>query len=244
VYYVWDSLAYRKEALVDVIRDKTSVQPLRLLGKRNLLYLLGVVMAALFILDRPLPGLPVPAAPRYAREAAMLVLAGLSLLTTPRGIRTANRFNFSAIGEVAALFLGLFITMQVPIEILRSSGASLGAAKPWHFFWASGVMSSFLDNAPTYAVFFEAACSVTGGPAGGALSVLHGQFIRVDLLAAISLGAVFMGANTYIGNGPNFMARAIAEDHGIKMPSFFAYMLYSGAILIPLFILVTFVFFR
>jgi Na+/H+ antiporter NhaD/arsenite permease-like protein len=115
---------------------------------------------------------------------------------------------------------------------------------PWQFFWAAGGLSSFLDNAPTYLVFFQIADSLThaGGP--GILQLLGGNFIRTDLLAALSLGAVFMGANTYIGNGPNFMVKTIAEQRGIRMPSFFGYMFYSIAILIPLFLLVTVIFFR
>jgi Na+/H+ antiporter NhaD/arsenite permease-like protein len=113
----------------------------------------------------------------------------------------------------------------------------LGLTEPAHFFWATGALSSFLDNAPTYVVFFETARTL-----GGENLVPPGTGVAHDLLVAVSLGAVFMGANTYIGNGPNFMVRAIAEKRGIKMPSFFGYMLYSGCILIPLFILVTFIF--
>ena len=144
---------------------------------------------------------------------------------------------------MAALFLGIFITMQAPIEILQAKGASLGLTKPWEFFWASGGLSSFLDNAPTYVVFFETANSLTHAPGEGILQLLSGHYIRADLLVAVSLGAVFMGANTYIGNGPNFMVKTIAEERGIRMPSFFGYMLYSIGILIPLFLLVTILFF-
>ena len=173
----------------------------------------------------------------------MLAMAGLSLLSTPRGLRRANQFTFSAIGEVGALFLGIFITMQAPIEILQAQGPSLGLSQPWQFFWASGGLSSFLDNAPTYVVFFEAANSLTHAPGEGILQLLSGQCIRADLLVAVSLGSVFMGANTYIGNGPNFMVKTVAEERGIKMPGFFGYMLYSIGILIPLFLLVTLIFF-
>jgi Na+/H+ antiporter NhaD/arsenite permease-like protein len=127
--------------------------------------------------------------------------------------------------------------------MLRVHGASLGLHEPWQFFWASGTLSSFLDNAPTYAVFFETANSLTNGPGQGIMELAGGRFIRLDLLAAVSLGSVFMGANTYIGNGPNFMVKAIAEERGIKMPSFFGYMLYSVGILIPIFLALTFVFF-
>ncbi|HOA75474.1 MAG TPA: sodium:proton antiporter, partial [Phycisphaerae bacterium] len=113
---------------------------------------------------------------------------------------------------------------------------------PAKFFWATGSLSSFLDNAPTYVVFFSTANAMTHAAGPGILQLVDGNFIRTDLLVAISLGAVFMGANTYIGNGPNFMVKSIAEASGVRMPSFFGYMLWSVGILIPLFILVTFVF--
>jgi Na+/H+ antiporter NhaD/arsenite permease-like protein len=176
---------------------------------------------------------------------AQLVFVGLSLLTTSKRLRVENEFNYAAIGEVAFLFIGIFITMQVPIEILQIRGPSLGLVHPWQFFWASGGLSSFLDNAPTYAVYFATAGTLQ--PPG--LELLHGVqtvtgTIPVRLLEAVSCGSVFMGANTYIGNGPNFMVKAIAEQSGVKMPSFFGYMAYSCVILIPLFILATLLFFR
>ena len=148
-------------------------------------------------------------------------------------MRWANKFNFVAIVEVAALFFGIFICMQPPLQVLQSSGPSLGLTEPWHYFWATGTLSSFLDNAPTYVVFFETAKSVT---ASGSLSpTVAATGVYLPYLIAVSLGAVFMGANTYIGNGPNFMVKTIAEGAGVKMPSFFGYMIYSICILIPLF---------
>jgi Na+/H+ antiporter NhaD/arsenite permease-like protein len=244
VYYVWDSAAYRRERPEDIQIDKAAQRPLRLKGKRNLLYLLGVVLAVGLLIPGKAFVFPRSfVVPEHLREAVLLALAGLSMLTTPGEVRRANRFTFSAIGEVAALFLGIFITMQAPIEILHAQGPSLGLTAPWQFFWASGGLSSFLDNAPTYLVFFETANSLTNAPGHGILNLLSGQYIRADLLVAVSLGAVFMGANTYIGNGPNFMVKTIAEERGVKMPSFFGYMLYSVGVLIPLFLLVTIVFF-
>ncbi len=148
-----------------------------------------------------------------------------------------NEFNFSAIIEVACLFLGIFICMQTPVQYLQAQGAKLGLTTAPAFFWASGGLSSFLDNAPTYVVFFETARAV-GGVGQAALPRLPQEIF----LEAISLGSVFMGANTYIGNGPNFMVKTIAEKSGVKMPSFFGYMLYSVLILIPLFLAVTFIF--
>jgi Na+/H+ antiporter NhaD/arsenite permease-like protein len=243
IYYVLDRRAYRREAPADIRRDESAIVPVSLMGKINFLYLLGVVLAvALLVPGKPLAGTAF-VVPHYLREAVMGMLAALSLLTTPAGLRKANHFTFAPIAEVAALFLGIFITMQAPIEILQAKGPSLGISRPGEFFWLTGGLSSFLDNAPTYAVFFELANSLTNAPGPGVLQLLDGGFIRADLLVAISLGAVFMGANTYIGNGPNFMVKSIAEDRGIRMPGFFGYMLYSVLILIPVFILMTLVIF-
>lgn len=177
----------------------------------------------------------------FLREVLMFVLVGLSLITTPKGVRAANEFNYAAILEVAALFIGIFIAMQAPIEVLKVYGPNLGLSHPAHFFWATGSLSSFLDNAPTYVVFFETASSLPV-PAGADVSK---TIIAEPLLIGISLGAVFMGAMTYIGNGPNFMVKAIAEQSGIRMPSFFGYMLkYSIPLLIPSFVLVMVIFLR
>jgi len=166
----------------------------------------------------------------------MILLAAMSMLWTPTRVRAANHFSFHPILEVAAVFAGIFATMIPALDLLRASGAGLGVREPWQFFWATGLLSSFLDNAPTYLTF---------------LALGQGQHLGADVvgvphrvLTAISLGAVFMGANTYIGNGPNFMVRSIAERRGVRMPSFGGYMMYSGAVLIPVFVLVTFIFFR
>ena len=166
----------------------------------------------------------------------MVAIAAASLATTARAIHEENRFTFHAIAEVAALFAGIFLTMLPALDILHARGASLGLTTPRQFFWAAGLLSSFLDNAPTYLTFLAVAQSLRLPPE--VVGVTH------EVLAAISAGAVFMGANTYIGNGPNFMVRAIAEERGVRMPSFGGYMLYSGAVLIPCFVLVTLVFFR
>jgi Na+/H+ antiporter NhaD/arsenite permease-like protein len=128
------------------------------------------------------------------------------------------------------------VTMLPALDLLRARGAELGVREPWHFFWATGVLSSFLDNAPTYLTFLAL------GQGLALPSDVAG--VPNPILTAISLGAVFMGANTYIGNGPNFMVRSIAEERGVTMPSFAGYMLYSGAVLVPVFLLVTLVFFR
>src|SRR5213076_108106 len=162
-------------------------------------------------------------------------LAAVSLWRTPREIRRANGFTSYPIVEVAALFFGIFLTMIPALELLRLRGGELGVRAPWQFFWATGALSSFLDNAPTYLTFL--ALGQGQGLAAEVVQVPHA------ILSAISLGAVFMGANSYIGNGPNFMVRSIAESRGVRMPSFGGYMVYSTCILLPVFALVTFVFF-
>ena len=143
------------------------------------------------------------------------------------------------------LFAGIFVTMAPALLLLNANAARFGIDRSWQLFWATGALSSFLDNAPTYLTFAATACGLQGiAPEGRYL----GEFLarggeNATILAAISCGAVFMGANTYIGNGPNFMVKAIAEENGVRMPSFFGYMAYSLAVLIPVFLLVTFLFF-
>jgi len=222
VYVLWDRRVHAREAKADLRRDFYEVRRLRAAGKENLLLLAGILAAVAFL------GAP-------WREVAIAGLAGLSFVRTDPALRKANRFTFHPILEVAALFAGIFVTMLPALDLLRARGAELGVREPWQFFWATGALSSFLDNAPTYLTFLALAQGL-GLPA----DVVG---VPQALLAAISLGAVFMGANTYIGNGPNFMVRSIAEERGVKMPSFGGYMLYSGAVLLPVFVLVTLVFF-
>jgi Na+/H+ antiporter NhaD/arsenite permease-like protein len=226
VYYLWDLRAYAREAPGDIRRDATLVRPLRIEGWSNLALMVGVLGAVAW-LTTPW------------REAAMLALACASFARTPVERRRASGFTFHPILEVAALFAGIFVTMLPALDLLRARGSGLGVREPWQFFWATGVLSSFLDNAPTYLTFLALAqglASASGLP-NEVVGVPH------DLLAGVSLGAVFMGANTYIGNGPNFMVRAIAEERGVRMPSFGGYMLYSGAVLLPLFGVITLIFF-
>jgi Na+/H+ antiporter NhaD/arsenite permease-like protein len=169
----------------------------------------------------------------FLREAVLLGLVGLSLFLGSREIRRQNGFTYGAIVEVAALFLGIFVCMQPALALLHEHGASLGIDSPRAFFWATGSLSSVLDNAPTYLVFFKAA----GIDPRDGLTVLE-----ASRLAAVSLGAVFLGAMTYIGNGPNFMVKAIAEQSGVKMPSFFGYVLYSLGVLLPVFAVMSLLF--
>jgi Na+/H+ antiporter NhaD/arsenite permease-like protein len=222
IYFWWDTRAHAREPLDRVQRDRTAIQPLRIRGRENLLLLAGIVASAA-ILDAPW------------RELAMIALSAVSLARTAKSVRAANHFSFHPILEVAAVFAGIFATMIPALDVLRASGGELGVREPWHFFWATGALSSFLDNAPTYLTFL--ALAQGQGFPREVVGVSH------EILTAVSLGAVFMGANTYIGNGPNFMVRSIAESHGVPMPSFAGYMLYSGAILLPVFGLVTLIFF-
>jgi Na+/H+ antiporter NhaD/arsenite permease-like protein len=243
VYYAWDVIAYRRETSRHLAAEVRHRSPLRLHGTINLLWMLGAILAvALIVPGRPLPGTRV-VAPEIVREAILLALTGLSLATTPRGLRKDTEFSHAAIIEVGCLFFGIFLTMQVPIEILQARGTELRLTTPAHFFWATGLLSSVLDNAPTYVVFFETARSLPAPAHTGLVGLLEGA-IRQDLLVAISLGAVFMGANTYIGNAPNLMVKLIAEQRRVVMPSFFGYMLYSLGVLVPLFALTSFLFFR
>ena len=154
-------------------------------------------------------------------------------------MRINNHFTWGAIEEVAVLFIGIFITMIPALLILKARGSELGLNTPWQMFWGTGALSSFLDNTPTYLVFMTTAGTL-GATSGVATTV---GTISVQMLEAISCGAVFMGANTYIGNAPNFMVRSIAEENGIKMPSFFGYMGWSLSCLIPVFLIDMLIFF-
>jgi Na+/H+ antiporter NhaD/arsenite permease-like protein len=229
VFFVWDTLAYRKEAAADLALDRTMIAPLRVGGLVNLFFVAGVVLAVAFRVPSPY------------REIVMLAMAILSLVFTRKELRVQNRFTFGPIVEVAILFAGIFVTMVPLLMLLHAHGAELGITRPWQFFWLTGGLSSFLDNAPTYLTFYSLAESVTNNIHAANATIVSG--VQVDLLRAISCGAVFMGANTYIGNGPNFMVKAIAEEQGAKVPHFFGYMVYSSLILLPVFVLITWLFF-
>lgn len=179
-------------------------------------------------------------------EALMALTGAASFLATSGALRQKNNFSFGPIIEVAVLFAGIFVTMIPALALLNVHGKELGVTTPMQYFWASGTLSSFLDNAPTYLAFAATACGTAGVPDEGAYMKVfleQGGANAAAILAAISCGSVFMGANTYIGNGPNFMVKAIAEENNVRMPGFFGYMAYSVGILIPIFIVVTFVFF-
>ena len=249
LYFVVDRWLYRKEGAPRA-EGAEEEGPIALEGKVNILLLGGVVAAVL------MSGVWKPhiafhlghvhlELQNLVRDGLLIALAFLSLKLTDKASRQANEFNWFPILEVAKMFAGIFLTIVPAIAILKAGEAgALGwlvalvsgpGGEPNHvaYFWLTGSLSSFLDNAPTYLVFFNTA--------GGDAERLMGPMAQT--LLAISAGAVFMGANTYIGNAPNFMVRAIAEDRGVPMPSFFGYMLWSGAILLPIFGLVTLIFF-
>ncbi len=222
--------------------------PLRLEGALNLVWLLGIVVVVFFVGacgERLFGDGPVRA---LVQVVGTLGFAALSFKTTAARVHEANRFSWAPIVEVAVVFVGVFVTMVPAMSFLAERGATLGITKPWQFFWASGALSSVLDNAPTYLTFASLAAGVAGGAGAGALSpdnlgALAAHPIGQELLTAISCGAVFMGAVTYMGNGPNFMVKAIAEQHHVRMPSFFGYTAWSLAILIPIFGIVSKIFF-
>ena len=231
IYIVWDRFwFYPQESIRDIVQDETRVTRMRFRGLWPNVLLLAAVVASIGLLDpaKPLPGTDWHPW-LYLREAIQLLLVLISLVAGSRAVRLSNNFNYHAITEVAVLFLGIFICMQPPLQILHVEGPSLGLTTPAHFFWAAGSLSAVLDNAPTYVVFFTTAQSLGGN------DLMAG--VQQSLLIGVSLGAVFGGAMTYIGNGPNFMVKAIAEKSGVAMPSFFGYMLYSFGILLPLFLL-------
>jgi len=244
-YFILDTvLARREDQAVYAVPENP--QPLRVQGVFNFVLLLGVVGSVImsgvlhfesYIHVGELGELHFQ---NLLRDGIMIVLALLSLRFTATAAREGNNFNYHPILEVAYLFIGIFTTMIPALMLLNARGGELGLDTPAKYFWLTGILSSFLDNAPTYLTFLATAM--------GSLGLDHAiQMIQTPesehILLGISAGAVFMGANTYIGNGPNFMVKAIAEGAGIRMPSFFGYLAYSVVVLFPVFILVTFIFF-
>ena len=251
VFMCVDLYVHHREGRFSGIKDPTPDSPLRLHGKINLA-LLAIIIAAILMSAQWKPGIALTVMgvtlelQDVMRDAVFVAVVLASILFTRREHRQANGFAWGPISEVAILFAGIFICI-VPVMAMLQAGshgpfASLlglvthsdGSANPAAYFWLTGGLSSFLDNAPTYLVFFQLA-------GGDPHALMHAQ---AATLAAISSGAVYMGANTYIGNAPNFMVYAIARQAGVKMPSFFGYMVWSALVLIPTFVLATFLFFR
>lgn len=238
IYMILDRHYYDKEPVEARKRDLEEHEPLRITGARNFLLLGMVVASVLFLNSSYIPAMGEHDAPFYVkflREIALAIIIVLSLVMTKRTVRQANNFTWAPILEVAILFVGIFVTMTPAMMYLNAHATSLGLTESWQFYYSTGMLSSFLDNAPTAVAFH----TVAGG-LGGAAEVAG---IPEVLLTAISLGAVFFGAMTYIGNGPNFMVKAIAEQEGVKMPSFFGYMLkFSLVVLLPVYIIVQLIF--
>jgi len=243
VFFFLDRRAYRKDIAEGHAPD------VRIEGIHNIIFIVMIVVAV--ILSGALSSLPlfekgvsltenINLSTASVIEVAIILLAAfLSMKTTKKDVRIENQFSWAAIQEVAILFIGIFITMEPALLFLEAHGASLGLQHPWQMFWATGALSSFLDNTPTYLVFLT-----TAGTLGAATGITTSVgTIAPVMLKAISCGAVCMGANTYIGNAPNFMVRSMAEEGGVRMPSFFGYMAWSGSILIPVFFIDMLVFF-
>ncbi len=245
VFWFVERHYYRRETPAALAADRADYVPLRLLGGVNIVLLLGVLVAVM--LSGPLERVGHVVHVPLLRDVVLVALILLSLRFGPREPRRLNRFTWGPIGEVAIVFAGIFATMVPALAILEARGDELGITAPWQFFWASGALSSFLDNAPTYLSFSALAQGVTGAPNAAGLMSTHVVpalgFAPAAFLAAISCGSVFMGANSYIGNAPNFMVKSIAEEHGIAMPHFFHYMGWSCAVLLPIFALVSLLFF-
>ncbi len=230
IFFVWDTINFRR-APAAIRERETAEGHWKIRGLHNLLFL-GAILGSVFVKH-----------PAFLREGIMVAAALGSWITTRREIHEANDFNLEPVKEVAWLFLGIFATMIPALEYLREHAPTLGLHTPWHFYWATGLLSGVLDNAPTYLAFLATALGLLGfefDTAGVA------RFIAEDgaLLTAISVGAVFFGAMTYIGNGPNFMVKAIAERARVETPGFFGYLLrYALPVLLPVLFIVGILFF-
>jgi len=246
IYFCMDSYYYKKEHWTALSADAREKVPMKVEGKINFVYLLGVVLSVAFINEGTITQMGEADAPlwlKYLREIVLLSLTGLSLYSTPKQIRYGlNKYSWGPIIEVAVLFLGIFTTMTPALAFLKAHASELGLAHTWQFYYSTGLLSSFLDNTPTAVAFHSVATGLTPDQMEAFGGTLVAGVPEV-LLKAISLGAVMFGAMTYIGNGPNFMVKAIAEENGIKMPSFFGYMVkFSLVILLPVYILIQLLF--
>lgn len=236
VFGVFDQVVFRREGSsthADIAADTRAHGKFGIDGSANFLLLLGVIGVVLAggLYVHPRHG---EMAAQIFQSAALIALAAASLAITRPEVRRDNEFSWHPFVEVLVLFAGIFAAMIPALAVLREKGPAMGLREPWQFFWATGSLSAFLDNAPTYLAFLATAQFLPDEVVGTS----H------HALAAISCGAVFFGAMTYIGNGPNFMVKAVAEHSGVKMPSFFGYMAWSAAVLLPVFALLTLLFFR
>ena len=229
VYMFVEVRAHRRETALALEYDAKDYVPMRLKGGLNII-LLALVIAAILASDVLMDWGEIIHFP-FLRELILVVLATISVKFGPRGPRASNHFCWAPIVEVAVIFAGIFATMIPALALLETYGADAGLSRAWHYFWSTGLLSAFLDNAPTYLAFASVAQGQVGAASIGALTseqVVPGLGLApADLLTAISCGAVMMGALTYIGNAPNFAVKCIAESAGMKMPSFAGYMKYS-----------------
>ncbi len=237
IYFFVDTYYYKKEPHSAIISDKTDIRPIKIEGKRNFIFLAGVVLAVAFINEQYLSFININPYFKFVREAFILLMAYLSLLFTPKLLRTSNNFTWHPIEEVAYLFLGIFITMVPALLYLEINAKHLGIQSVEQFYYYTGLLSSFLDNTPTAVTFHSLALG---------LGITEGTLVAgipEILLKGISTASVFFGSMTYIGNGPNFMVKAVAEENNINMPDFFSYMFkFSIIILLPIFIIVQLLF--
>ncbi len=232
IYFLVDTYYYKKEDPSAIKIDKSVVHPLKLEGKINFIFLLVVILAVAFLNEEYLTIIHSNHYFKFIREAIILLTALLSMKFTPKLLRDSNNFTWQPIQEVAYLFLGIFVTMVPCLLYLESNAKILGITSPTHFYYYTGLLSSFLDNTPTAVTFHSLALGL-GGNSG---TLIAG--ISEEILKAICTGAVFFGSMTYIGNGPNFMVKTVAEENNIKMPDFFSYIIkFSLIILLPAFII-------
>ena len=242
IYFFLDRyIFYKKEPTVAIMAEVREQIRIEFKGKFNIILLVGIILSVLFITPAHIPAMASEDAPiyvKYLREIALLAIAATSLLTTSKKVRKENHFEWAPIIEVAYIFIGIFATMTPALIFLSHNAAKLGISEPWQFYYCSGALSAFLDNSPTAVAFHTVAQALP--TAEGATTVAG---VNELLLKAIAMGAVFFGAMTYIGNGPNFMVKAIAEQEGVKMPDFFGYMIkFSLVVLLPIYIIVQLIF--
>jgi Na+/H+ antiporter NhaD/arsenite permease-like protein len=211
-------------------------------GAVNLFYLSSILLAVAFINPHEIPAMAAEDAPwyiKFLREIVLGMILLFSVATTREKVRKLNHFSWEPITEVAIMFIGIFVTMTPALIFLNENATSLGITEPWQFFYTSGALSSFLDNAPTAVAFHSVAKAL---PIAEGAEIVAG--VDSSMLSAIALGSVLFGAMTYIGNGPNFMVKAVAENDGVRMPSFFGYIFkFSLIILLPTYILMALIFF-
>ena len=236
VYFVVDMYLYRKEPTVNIMADVREAKKLQMSGLINIVWLLCVICSTMFINSTYIPAMGEHDAPWYLkllREWAFILIIALSWLTTKKKVREDNGYSWVPIMEVACVFLGIFVTMTQALAFLTQHSASIKEflSEPWQYVYTTGLLSAFLDNAPTAMVF-------------NAMAAPEGMQLATDpFLKALSMGAVFFGSLTYIGNGPNFMVKSIAEQSGIDMPSFFGYMIkFSLIVCLPIYVIVQLLF--